>query len=322
VTYNDGKDVSSTVKAVAQVDAVVLVVGLTSEGVQPNDEAENHDRVSLRLPSGDYGDQEDLITKVSDAAGGKPVILVVMSGGPVDIAFAKNSAKVSAIMWCGYPGQSGGDSMADAIFGLTNRFGKLTQSWYPESFAQKVSVKDMGMRPDSATGNPGRSYRFYTGPTVFHFGEGLSYTSFQHDLQVNMLLSASEAAKDVQSRPLRKDAKTVGEARVAVTNSGQRDGDAVIMLFASPPASLRGKNGVPLTSLISFERVALAAGQRTSVSFGLSSFDFSPAGEDGLRQLLQGEWRLWVGSSDESVSSSSGVVLNVKDDAAIDQVFL
>lgn len=51
-----------------------------------------------------------------------------MSGGPVDVSRAKHDASIGAIMWVGYPGQSGGDAVADAVFGNTNRFGKLTQT--------------------------------------------------------------------------------------------------------------------------------------------------------------------------------------------------
>merc|ERR1712226_1818891 len=99
-----------------------------------------------------------------------------MSGSAVDVTFAKKNAAVSAIIWCGYPGQSGGEAIADAIFGKTNRFGKLTLTWYPEEYIKQVALTDMGMRPNKTTGNPGRSFRFYDGPTVFKFGDGLSYT--------------------------------------------------------------------------------------------------------------------------------------------------
>lgn len=309
VTYLDGKDVSQAVQAVADVDAVVLVVGLTSEAVSPNDEAEGHDRNSLRLPNTD-GDQEALIQQVGAAAGGKPVVVVVMSGGPVDIQFAKESDAVSAIMWCGYPGQSGGDAISDALFGITNAFGKLTQTWYPEAFVSQVDLKDMGMRPNATTGNPGRSYRFYTGPTVFSFGDGLSYTNFEHDVQVMPLLGVTEAVQDLQRRPLRTEAKVVARARVAVTNMGTREGDAAVMLFAAPPSDVAGKNGAPLKSLMAFDRVKLAAGESTSLTFSLSSLDFSFAGEDGVRKLGQGEWKFWVGSSDEQMQKTVSMHLS------------
>jgi len=173
-TCMDGKDVPAAVAAAADADAIVFVVGLTSEGVPHSDEAEGHDRTSLLLPD----NQDALIAAVATAAAGKPVAMVTMGGGPVDVSAARDNTCVGAIMWCGYPGQSGGDAIADAVFGVTNPGGKLTMTWYPESFAGAVSILDMGMRPNKTTGNPGRSHRFYTGKPVFAFGEGLSYTTF------------------------------------------------------------------------------------------------------------------------------------------------
>jgi beta-D-xylosidase 4 len=89
------------------MDAVVLVVGLTSEGVgrmasHGVDESEGHDRTSLLLPY----NQDALISSVaSQAAASKvPVVVVVMGGGPLDLSKAKANTGVGAIMWCGYPG--------------------------------------------------------------------------------------------------------------------------------------------------------------------------------------------------------------------------
>jgi beta-D-xylosidase 4 len=66
---------------------------------------------------------------------------------------------IAGCRWCGYPGQSGGDSLADIIFGVINPSGKTTLTWYDESFTQAVRAEDMGMRPNVSTGNPGRTYR-------------------------------------------------------------------------------------------------------------------------------------------------------------------
>ena len=108
-------------------------------------------------------------------ASGKPIILVVMGGGVVDISEHKNNKAISAIIWCGYPGQSGGSAIADALLGNTNAFGRLALTWYPEAYTKQVALTDMAMRPSNDTGSPGRTYRFYTGPTVFKFGEGLRH---------------------------------------------------------------------------------------------------------------------------------------------------
>jgi beta-D-xylosidase 4 len=111
--------IASAVETAATADAVVLVMGLSQA-----QESEALDRTSLRLP----GNQERLIDQAANAAAGRPVVLVVMSGGPVDIAFAKSDKRIHSILWIGYPGQSGGQAMAEILFGVHNPGGKLPMS--------------------------------------------------------------------------------------------------------------------------------------------------------------------------------------------------
>ncbi|XP_016505031.1 beta-D-xylosidase 1 isoform X2 [Nicotiana tabacum] len=96
--------------AARHADTTVLVMGLDQ-----SIEAEARDRVSLLLP----GYQQELISRVAMASRG-PVVLVLMSGGPIDVTFAKNDPRVSAILWVGYPGQAGGAAIADVLFGAAN----------------------------------------------------------------------------------------------------------------------------------------------------------------------------------------------------------
>ncbi|XAR49426.1 Non-reducing end alpha-L-arabinofuranosidase [Bertholletia excelsa] len=80
------------------------------------------------------------------------------------------------------PGEAGGAAIADIIIRVMKRLigGKLPMSWYPQSYAEKVPMTNMNMRPDPSSGYPGRTYRFYKGPTVHQFGHGLSYTEFKY----------------------------------------------------------------------------------------------------------------------------------------------
>lgn len=84
-------------------------------GLDQSIEAEFKDRVGLLLP----GRQQELVSRVALASRG-PTILVLMSGGPVDVSFAKNDPRIAAILWAGYPGQAGGTAIADVLFGRTN----------------------------------------------------------------------------------------------------------------------------------------------------------------------------------------------------------
>ncbi|CAB4321000.1 unnamed protein product [Prunus armeniaca] len=136
-------------------------------------EAEGLDRETLTLP----GFQEKLVNQVVNATEGT-VILVIMSAGPIDVSFAKNVTKIGGIIWVGYPGQAGGDAIAQVIFGDYNPAGRLPFTWYPKEYADQVQMTDMNMRANTSRNFPGRTYRFYTGKTVYEFGHGLSYSTF------------------------------------------------------------------------------------------------------------------------------------------------
>lgn len=102
--------IDAAAKAAAIADTVVLVIGLDQ-----SIEKEGLDRDSLKLP----GYQEKLVTDVVNATSAS-VILVVMSSTPIDITFAKNNSKIGAILWVGYPGEDGGEAIAQVMFGQYN----------------------------------------------------------------------------------------------------------------------------------------------------------------------------------------------------------
>jgi hypothetical protein len=161
------------------------------------------------------------------------------------------------------------------LFGKINPSGKLTQTWYPESFTKAVSILDMGMRPNKTSGNPGRSYRFYTGgDEVFKFGDGLSYSQF------NSALTVGNGAT---------------KATVAVTNSGAMDGDEAVLLFAAPPAGIAGVDGAPLQQLVAFEKVHVKAGQTVAAELDIPAAKLAFGGRTGELLAPKGEWQFWVG---------------------------
>jgi len=292
-TYADGTDIDKAVAVATAADAVVLVVGLTSEGQRPGDETEGHDRQSLLLPL----NQNALIAAVSKAAASakKPVAVVTMNGGPVDLTDVKANADTPSLIWCGYPGQSGGDAIAKAIFGETNTFGKLTVTWYPASFSDQVKITDMGMRPNKKTGNPGRTYRFYTGTPVFKFGFGLSYTTIATWLSAPASVSLS--AVNAELTKTRAKTSTVAQLSVAVKNTGSSAGDEVVMVFVAPPNA--GLDGAPLQSLVAYDRVKLAVGEEVALKFDVASHHFTYANVEGLRTAPAGAWKVWVGTGNE-----------------------
>ncbi|KAF3786848.1 Beta-xylosidase/alpha-L-arabinofuranosidase 2 [Nymphaea thermarum] len=291
----------AAVKAASDADATVLVIG-----ADQSVEAEGRDRVDLTLP----GQQQQLVSQVANAAKG-PVILVIMSGGPFDISFAKASDKISSILWVGYPGEKGGTAIADVIFGKYNPSGRLPVTWYPQSFADKVPMTNMNMRPDPSTGYPGRTYRFYTGDTIYLFGDGLSYTQFNHRLvRAPKLVSLSlenghpclsENCKEVDmAENMCQD--LAFDVHLNVQNVGQMHGSHTVFLFFTPP-SYTGSS--PKKQLLGFEKVFVRSKSAELVRFRVDVCkDLSTVSELGERKLLLGSHILHIGSLRHSLSVS------------------
>ncbi|KAL6984190.1 putative beta-D-xylosidase 7 [Sarracenia purpurea var. burkii] len=103
-------EIGKAVEMAKSADRVVLVVGLDQ-----TQEREYRDREDLMLP----GKQRSLVASVAKAAK-KPVVLVLICGGPVDVEFAKEDPKIGSILWAGYPGEAGGIALAEIIFGDHN----------------------------------------------------------------------------------------------------------------------------------------------------------------------------------------------------------
>lgn len=106
----NSSSIDEAVQLARSVDYVVLFMGLDQ-----SQETEAHDRIDLVLP----GTQVDLITSIAKVAK-KPVILVLLCGGPVDVDFVKYDPKIGAVLWAGYPGQAGGTAIAQILFGEHN----------------------------------------------------------------------------------------------------------------------------------------------------------------------------------------------------------
>ncbi|XP_051147124.1 beta-D-xylosidase 3-like [Andrographis paniculata] len=290
-------DVDGAKNVIAGADAVILVVG-SNQSI----EGEGLDRVDLTLP----GQQQTLVSEVARASRG-PVILVIMSGGGMDVQFAKDDPKVTSILWVGFPGEVGGAAIADVVFGHHNPSGKLPMTWYPQSYVNQVQMTDMNMRPDPARGYPGRTYRFYTGPVVFPFGHGLSYTEFDHRLvtapvHVSLPLDENHECR----RGLSTSCKSIDAAEescngldfdvhLSVKNVGSRTGGHTVMLFSSPPDDVDG--GAPTRQLVGFRKMELGPKDEEIVEFKVDVCrHLSAVDENGNRKVVLGQHLLHVGT--------------------------
>jgi beta-glucosidase-like glycosyl hydrolase len=241
----DGIDTSGfdeAIQVAKKADIIILVVGLN----QIN-EGEGQDRYNLTFP----GPQNQLIDKVLVAAKGKPVIVVLVNGGPLDVTHLRDDSRVSAILEAWYGGQSGGTAIADVLFGNYNPGGVLPITFYPQKYVDMIPLTDMRMRP-----YPGRTYRYLQIEPVYKFGYGLSYTKFEIAVQESV----------VMYRPVK------ASVHVMVRNVGSRDGDFVALAFArAPQDEFTHKEG----QLAAFNRVHVRVGENKHVElqFGEQSFE-------------------------------------------------
>ncbi|CAN1190357.1 Probable beta-D-xylosidase 7 [Linum perenne] len=286
----NSSNIDQAVNIAKGAEQVVLVMGLDQ-----SQEREDHDREELVLP----GDQQKLITRVARAAK-KPVVLVLLCGGPVDVSFAKNDKNIGSILWAGYPGEAGGLAVAQIIFGDHNPGGRLPVTWYPKEFI-KVPMTDMRMRPDPSSGYPGRTYRFYRGPKVFEFGYGLSYSNYSYriiPLSTNNLDFRSSTKQTTVSTTNQMlvseiDEETCERSKfiitVSVENQGGMPGKHPVLLFVKDP----------MKQLVGFQTVKLNPGDKKEIGFELSPCKhFSRTNEQGLMVIEKGSRFLVVGEEE------------------------
>ncbi|XP_038899169.1 probable beta-D-xylosidase 2 [Benincasa hispida] len=302
---------SDVVAAASTADATILVMGLDQSV-----EAETKDRDGLLLP----GRQQDLVSKAAAASRG-PTVLILMSGGPIDISFAKNDPRISAILWVGYPGQAGGAAIADVLFGTTNPGGKLPMTWYPQSYISNLPMTNMAMR--STSSYPGRTYRFYAGPMVYQFGHGLSYTDFIHTIVkapsiISVPLSGhrhTHSASTLSGKAIRvthaKCQKLSLVIHVDVANKGDRDGSHTVLVFSTPPTG--GSTWVPRKQLVAFEKLYLVAGAQRRVQVHVHVCKYlSVVDKSGVRRIPLGEHDIHIGDIKHTVSLQAATLGVIK----------
>ncbi|CAJ2649075.1 unnamed protein product [Trifolium pratense] len=290
--------IDDATKIAESADATIIVVGANLAI-----EAESLDRVNILLP----GQQQQLVSEVANASKG-PVILVIMSGGGMDVSFAKSNDKITSILWVGYPGEAGGAAIADVIFGFYNPSGRLPMTWYPQSYVEKVPMTNMNMRADPDTGYPGRTYRFYKGETVFSFGDGMSFGTVEHKIVKAPQLVSVPLAVDHECRSLQCKSLDVADEHcqnlafdihLTVKNMAKMSSSHTVLLFFTPP----DVHNAPQKHLLGFEKMQLAGKSEGLVRFKVDVCkDLSVVDELGNRKVPLGEHMLHVGNLKYSLS--------------------
>jgi beta-glucosidase len=244
-------------------DVAVMVLG---ENQDMSGEAAS--RSSLDLP----GRQLELLKAVAET--GKPVVLVLLNGRPLDVSWANEN--VAAILEAWYPGSEGGNAVANLLFGDAVPGGKLPFTW----------VKNAGQIPlyysHNLSQDPAKQdQRYWEEKTVplYPFGYGLSYTTFAYS---NLKLSQPEI----------KIGNSV-EVTAEVKNIGTRAGEEVVQLYIHQQA---GSASRPVRELKGFERIALAPGEMKTVRFTLGPNELRYWGAASRNWVQEAEtFDVWVG---------------------------
>jgi beta-glucosidase len=276
------------VRAARQADVTVAFVGLNAwlEGEEMPLEVpgfDGGDRTSIALPAA----QEQMLQAL--AATGKPLVVVLQSGSAVALGEAGRSAKAVLEAW--YPGEAGGQAIAEVLAGRVNPSGRLPVTFYADT-AQLPAFTDYAMT--------NRTYRYFTGKPDYPFGHGLSYTRFGY----GAVATASPTVAAGQGISV----------SATIRNTGAREGDEVAQLYLSAP----GREGTPIRSLKGYTRVHLQPGEARTVSFPLDARDLAFADADGAMRVKAGVYRVWVGGGQPGTGApGSEASLRVTGDAVL-----
>ncbi len=261
----NNKPSPEAIAAAKNADVVIAVVGLTSElegEEMPVSEPGflGGDRTSINMPQ----PEEDLVEAV--AATGKPLVVVLTNGSALAVNWINQHANAVLEAW--YPGEEGGNAVADTLSGKNNPAGRLPLTFYKD-VSQLPNFEDYSMA--------NRTYRYFKGKPLYPFGYGLSYTTFKYsDLA---LPNATVNAGD----PVAAD--------VTVTNTGKVAGDEVVQLYLKfPPVA-----GAPDIALRGFQRIHLEPGQSQKVHFDLENRDLGMVTNLGNPIIAGGDYTLSIG---------------------------
>jgi beta-glucosidase len=256
--------IDDAVSTAKRADAVILFLG------EPADySGEASSRSTLDLP----GEQEKLLEAV--AATGKPVVLVLESGRPLNILWANDH--VPAILQAWFPGSQAGNAIADLLFGDVAPSARMPISW-PRTIGQ-IPV----YYAHKSTGRPASSDRWHTGyqfeskEPLFPFGWGLTYTHFKYD---NLRVVTPSVAP---SGTLHVTAE--------ISNDGAREGTEVVQLYVRDRV---GPTSRPVRELKGFSRVRLAPGEHKTVEFSVNANDLGSYDPAMKWVVPEGPYDVWV----------------------------
>jgi beta-glucosidase len=261
--------IDTAVTLAQSTDAALIVAGI--------EEGEFRDRAYLGLP----GRQEDLIREV--AALGKPVIVVLVGGSA--ITMSRWIDEVDAVLQVWYPGEEGGNAVADILFGDYNPAGRLPIT-FPMAEGQLPLVYN-----HKPTGR-GDDYLDLTGQALFPFGYGLSYTAFEYS--------------DLTIEPREPSVRESIVVHCTVKNVGRRAGDEVVQLYIRDVLASVAR---PVLELKGFMRVRLEPGEQKRISFTLTPDQLHMLDANMNWVIEPGTLRVLLGSSSKDIRLRAEVLV-------------
>lgn len=280
----DAAEMEAAAALARQADVVIFVGGLSQalegeEGQQeglPAGLVSQGDRTRIDLPDS----QETLLKLLHET--GTPLVLVLLNGSALAVTWANQH--VPAIVEAWYPGEEGGNAIAEVIFGRYNPAGRLPVTFY-------AALEDLPAMENYAMA--GRTYRYFEGEPLYPFGHGLSYTQFEY------------TALSLDRNALRED--EVVTVSVTVRNTGGLAGDEVVQVYGRA-----NRPGYPLISLLGFRRIHLLPGESKTVDINISASQFARVRDDGSRVLENGSFTLYAGGGQPKWSPGVEGVLHVE----------
>ncbi len=282
---DDEKTIAEAVEAARKADVAILALGEPTNWM----EGEAASRVHL----GFTGNQQKLLEAV--VATGKPVILVVLAGRPLELKWA--AEHVPAILQAWSPGIEAGPAVADVLFGDVNPSGKLPASfpravgqeplYYAQTPTGRPARGDLSRMPHDAAEKFVSRYMDEQNSALFPFGWGLSYTRFSYD-------KPTVDRGEIPVREIVDDHKPVITISVDVKNTGSVAGVEVVQLYIrNTSASVEQ----PVRELKGFTRVTLAPGESKRVTFPLGFDELNFYTPDQKKTVEPTTYNIWVGGS-------------------------
>ena len=251
----------------ANSDVSIVGMGLTRhiEGEEGESISSPYfgDRLNYNIPE----NQLEYLRKIKSH--GKPVIAVITGGSPMNLSEVHEIADAVLLAW--YPGEEGGNAVADIIFGKVSPSGRLPIT-FPKSLDQLPPYEDYTMK--------GRTYRYMTEEPMYPFGFGLSYGSFTYS---DLELSASKLKKG----------KTV-EISCKVTNVGEYPSSETVQLYITDD---KASVDVPLFSLKGVKPINLKPGEHKRVAFNITPDMLELINEQGDAIMEKGDFILAISGS-------------------------